>query len=553
MYINRKGYVSEISIGDSGTVSLPEAEGRRGRSRLSGIRCIHTHPNGDGRLSAVDINSMLGLNLDAITSVGVSEGRITTAFTALPAADEVGERTDSTGYGPFYHGQDANGLFGLINDIDKQLTVTVSTDRDILERAILVGLELNPGKRVNGKSEGERSLEELEELSITAGLEVVDKVLQRKQHKDSTYYIGKGKVEQLSLMCQAESVDTLVFDDELSGAQIRNIEKASGAKVVDRTTLILDIFAQRARSSEGKLQVELAQLKYRLPRLMGLGGQLSRLGGGIGTRGPGEKQLEVDRRHIRRRIGSLEEELTQLGRRRELMREGRRKNALPVVALVGYTNSGKSTLLNKLCSADVFAEDKLFATLDPTARRLELPEGRQILLVDTVGFIRKLPHELIDAFKSTLEEVAAADALLHVVDAADEEAEEHIPVVEELLSALNAFDKPAILVLNKMDIAQEDLRLPIFGSSRKAVEISATTGKGLDGLLQAISGLISSDEIEMDLLVPFDEGWVLPWLHESGAIMEKDYSGVGVRVKIKIDKSKVEKIRKFVIKQDAGQ
>ncbi|NTV90149.1 MAG: GTPase HflX, partial [Clostridiales bacterium] len=511
------------------------------------IRCIHTHPNGDGQLSTIDLNSMLGLNLDAIIAIGVKEGRITVAFAALPEMDEEGGRSATISYGPFYNGQDANGLFDVISDIDKQGTANTSTERDECEKAILVGLELNPGKKVNDKSEGERSLEELEELALTAGLEIVGKVLQKKSSKDSTYYIGKGKVEELCLICQAEGVDTLVFDDELSGAQIRNIEKASGVKVVDRTTLILDIFAQRARSSEGKLQVELAQLKYRLPRLMGFGNQLSRLGGGIGTRGPGEKQLEVDRRHIRRRIGNLEDELEQLGKRRGLMRVGRRKNALPVIALVGYTNSGKSTLLNTLCSADVFAEDKLFATLDPTARRLVLPEGRQVLLVDTVGFIRKLPHELVDAFKSTLEEVAAADLLLHVVDAADEEAEEHIPVVEELLKSLNAFDKPTILVLNKMDIAKEAVRLPIFDQTRRAIEISAKTGSGLEELQKVIAVMVGSDEAELELLAPFDEGWVMPYLHESANILEKEYTAEGVRMKIRIDKSKTEKIRKFVV------
>jgi len=547
VYINRKGKITAINVGDSGTVSLPETDGRRGNARLSGIRCIHTHPNGDGRLSAVDLNSLLKLSFDAMASVGVRDGKITNVYVAIPELDESGERTKSSVYGPFYRGQNVNGLFELVNETERHAAKTVQTRRDDRERAILVGLETDAGRLINGKSEGERSLEELKDLAATAGLEVIETVLQRKQAKDPAYYIGKGKVKELHLLGQAANIDTLVFDDELSGAQIRNIERETGFKVIDRTMLILDIFAQRARSSEGKLQVELAQLKYRLPRLMGMGGQLSRLGGGIGTRGPGEKQLEVDRRHIRKRIGSLEKELEQLGKRREQLRESRKKNLFPVVALVGYTNSGKSTLLNRLCNAGVLAEDKLFATLDPTTRKLVIPDGTPALLVDTVGFIRKLPHELIEAFKSTLEEAVYADLLIHVVDASDEEAEEHIAVVNELLLSLNAYNKPTILALNKMDIARGDIRLKTNERYVKKVEISALNGTGIEELLKAISVLVKKDEIETEILVPFDEGGALPYIHEWATIIEKNYSDKGLKMKIKIDKDKFERIKQFVL------
>jgi GTP-binding protein HflX len=547
VYINRKGIVTDVSIGDNSTVTLSEVEGRRGGSRLSGVRCIHTHPNGDGRLSDVDINAMLGLNLDAMCAVGVKEGKTTSVFVAIPEADESGERNRAAIYGPFCRGQSAKEMFFYINETDKQSPPIEKIMKDEDEKAILVGLETDPGKIVNGKTEGERSLIELAELSKTAGLQLVDMVLQKKRVKDPAYYIGKGKIDELSLMVQAKAVDTLVFDDELSGAQIRNIEQATAAKVVDRTTLILDIFAQRARSSEGKLQVELAQLKYRLPRLMGIGGQLSRLGGGIGTRGPGEKQLETDRRHIRRRIKYLEEQLDRLSQRRELLRSSRKKNDIPVVALAGYTNAGKSTLLNKLCDTDVFTENKLFATLDPTTRRLVMPDGREVLLIDTVGFIRKLPHELVNAFKSTLEEVASADILLHVVDASDEEAEEYIPVVEELLRSLGAGGKPTVLVLNKMDLADPDSRIAIPRDSQYVVEISAKTGKGIDELIDILSRLITAGEIEIVAHIPFEEGWAMSYIYDNSSILEKEYTAQGIKVKIRIDQSKIAKIGEFVI------
>lgn len=548
VYINRKGAVTEISIGDSSTVNLMEVEGRRGTMRLSGVRCIHTHPNGDARLSAVDINSLLHLNLDAMAAIGTEDGKVTGIFVALPSEGEGGERTGADIHGPFRNDDPRlDELMEMILERDRMNTETVSNEAAHREKAILVGLETSSRRQINGKSEGERSLDELEELSNTAGLVVLEKVLQRKPVKDAAYLVGRGKIEEISLLRQALDADVLVFDEELSGAQIRNIEQATGAKVVDRTTLILDIFAQRAHSSEGKLQVELAQLRYRLPRLIGLGGQLSRLGGGIGTRGPGEKKLETDRRHIRRRVSSLEEELGRLGVRRGLMREGRKQADVPVVALVGYTNAGKSTLMNTLCGVDVFAENKLFATLDPTTRKLPLPDGRQALLVDTVGFIRKLPHELVEAFKSTMEEAVYADLLLHVVDAADEEAEEHMPVVETILQSLGAVGKPTILVLNKTDLIGDERRVSVTSPADRVVEASAVTGKGLDILQRHIIELLPSQELEAEVLAPYTRGWVLPYLHENGKVLREDYREDGVYIKVKINKIKIEKVREFVL------
>lgn len=593
VYINRKGSIIDVNIGDSSTVTLSEVEGRRGKSRLSGIRCIHTHPNGDGMLSPVDLNSLISLNLDAMIALGVKQGQILDVYVAIPSVNGDCGRGGTEIHGPYKlisaeeqqivdkndssistsgnitsakifsksslgapaFAEKSEVIFPvLLNDIFKQIyeldnitPVVTETGRGTKEKAIIVGLELDYGKPVNGMSEGERSLEELLELSLTAGLEVMDKVLQRRPVKDAAFYIGRGKIEQLGLMCQALGASVLVFDDELAGAQIRNIEETTGAKVIDRTALILDIFAQRARSSEGKLQVELAQLKYRLPRLTGMGGQLSRLGGGIGTRGPGEKKLEVDRRHIRRRMSILENELKQVSKRRALLREGRSQNAIPVIALAGYTNSGKSTLMNALCHSDVFAEDKLFATLDPTTRKLMLPDGRSALLVDTVGFIKKLPHELVEAFKSTLEEVVYADILLHVADASDDEAEEKIIVAEGILRNLGAFNKPVILVLNKMDMVKEKSRLPFLNSGYPIAEISALTGEGLNMLLEDINRLIPSAEMEIALFAPYSTGWVLPYMYNNGKILAEEYTGEGVKIRAAIKRDKVEKVREFII------
>lgn len=548
VYINRKGSILDISIGDSGTVSLPVVEGRRSKSRLSGVRCIHTHPGGDGRLSDIDISSMLKLRLDAMIALGVREGRLNEIYAALPVEDETGELNEAEVLGPF--GLDNDILNTIINTIaqrEKSSKITGFINEDGIERAILVGLETTPGKIINGKSEGERSLDELEELVLTAGVEVVQRVLQRKSVKDTAFYIGKGKTGEINLLRQALNADVIIFDDELSGAQFRNIEEVVGVKVIDRTTLILDIFAQRARSKEGKLQVELAQLKYRLPRLIGLGNQLSRLGGRIGTRGPGEKKLEVDRRHIRRRVTFLENELEGISRRRGLMRDGRRNNEVPSIALVGYTNAGKSTLMNTLCKSDVFAEDKLFATLDTTIRKLVLPDDRETILIDTVGFIRKLPHELIEAFKSTLEETVFADVLLHVVDASSEECEEQISVVNEILNSLSALERPIIMVLNKIDMLRNTSRFPITGSGDKTIEVSAITGQGLDDLLQKIGEILPQDEMVIDLLAPYKEGWIIPFIHENGKLLNEEFSESGVIIKASMNKIKIDRISDYVI------
>ena len=355
-------------------------------------------------------------------------------------------------------------------------------------------------------------------------------MLQRKSKPDTATYLGSGKADELSLECQAREADLVIFDDELTGVQMHNLEQIlRGVKVLDRTALILDIFAQRAQSREGRLQVELAQMAYQLPRLIGKGVAMSRLGGGIGTRGPGETRLEMDRRRIRKRMGDLRREIDALGSQRSLRRARREKNKVPVVALVGYTNAGKSTLLNALSGAGVLAEDKLFATLDPVIRTVKLPTGGEFLLVDTVGFIRKLPHTLVDAFQSTIEEALLADVLLIVSDGASDELLHQHDVVLEVLSSLGAADKPRIDVVNKIDRMQMPPQWP------GAIQISAKTGEGLDNLLAAIGRQLRGIARPARVTIPYAQGGLLSTLHEEANVLSETYEDTGVCVEAMLD------------------
>ncbi|MDR1701229.1 MAG: GTPase HflX, partial [Sporomusaceae bacterium] len=373
------------------------------------------------------------------------------------------------------------------------------------------------------------SLEELKNLAETAGAEVIGKITQKRVKPDTSFYIGKGKVEEINLLRQEKEAKLIIFDDELSLAQKRNLEQALSVKVVDRAELILDIFAQRARSYEGKLQVELAQLKYALPRLTGQGLVLSRLGGGIGTRGPGETKLEVDRRKMRERIGEIQKEIENLKKHRALHRQQRQKARIPVISLIGYTNTGKSTLLNQLTNADVLAENKLFATLDPTTRRLLLPSGREALLTDTVGFIRKLPHQLIDAFRSTLEEVVEADLLLHVIDASHPDWQEQSDAVFVVLRELNADHKPILTLFNKTDRQENEHVLERMLRSRpESIGICARAKTNFDQLLAMIDNALAGKNIDTSLLIPYSESALLAKLHAAAAVTSSDYRPDGV-------------------------
>ena len=396
-------------------------------------------------------------------------------------------------------------------------------------RAVLVTI----AERGQDVPECERSLDELERLLDTAGGTAFAKIIQVKEAFDPRTCIGKGKVAEIKELCEANGVDLVIFDFELTPAQIRNLENdIAVASVIDRSMLILDIFALHATSGEGKLQVELAQLKYSAPRLIGKGSELSRQGGGIGTRGPGESKLETDRRHLHERVVALERKLEELEENRATMRQQWDKSGLTKVALVGYTNAGKSSLLNRLTGAGVLAQDKLFATLDPTTRKMELPDGVSILLTDTVGFIRKLPHHLVKAFKSTLDEVRYADILLIVSDAADPEADEHIAVAREVISDLDSADKPTIYVYNKCDTL-DSVEYGIRGDDR--VNLSARTGDGVDGLLNLISEYIMRSKKVCKLLIPYSEQGIVSSLYNTYTVNSVDYTDNGVAVEAVLD------------------
>jgi GTP-binding protein HflX len=423
-------------------------------------------------------------------------------------------------------------------------------ERSFREKIVVVGVTRPPAS----EAETERHLDELELLVATAGADVVARVQQRRDVPDPATYVGRGKAEELRFVSESADADTVVFDDELSPAQSRNLEKILGRTAIDRTAVILDIFAQNARTEEGRLQVELAQLQYRLPRLRGRGTALSQQAGRIGTRGPGETQLEVDRRRVVRRVHKLESELARLSRRRRLQRRGRRRSELASVSLVGYTNAGKSTLLNALTGAGVVAEERLFATVDPRTRRFALPGGEHVLVSDTVGFVRKLPHQLVEAFHSTLEVVLEADLLVHLVDISAPDPVAQIEVVRGVLSEIGAASIPELLVFNKCDLAPEAAR-EIGGRyvDEGPVVISAATGDGLDRLSEAIAKQLLAGSQVVDLCIPYDRGDVLAALHREGEVMSNtDADGNGMLVRARLGPTAVARFARFELGEGAG-
>ena len=412
------------------------------------------------------------------------------------------------------------------------------------EKVIIAGLHTGSRDYINDTTD--ESMHELAELVDTAGGEVVGEMVQNRPMPEGATYLGEGKLMELKLAIEDTGATLVVFDDELSPIQLRNISDILGVRVLDRSMLILDIFAMRARSGEGKLQVELAQLKYQLPRLRGMGLELSRTGGGIGTRGPGETKLESDRRHIRTRIAALEEQIREIKKHRDLLRKRRRKDGHIVCAIVGYTNAGKSTLLNRLTDAGVFAEDKLFATLDTTSRAITLSDNRQIIMIDTVGFIRKLPHYLIEAFKSTLEEAAEADFIIHVIDASSSEADNRIKVVCDVLDEIGAGGKPYINVYNKCDLENCCIASDNGG---KNVFISAKTGQGIADLMAAIADTAPGKKFERQLLIPYSDGSVLNELHKNEKVLDEEYRGDGVYIKVLADEAVFQAIKQYEINE----
>ena len=520
VYVSRDGDVLDVTVGVIDSVPLLDLRLRRNSRRLSCVRCIHTHPGGSARLSDVDIAALRSLMLDSMCAVGVSaDGRVTGVSAAFLTEKENGlPGVSITEIYPLKKLPQAEWMREIVLADERVTRGEDAEEKALPERALLVGIE------------SEKSLDELAALAESAGAQVVGRSFQKRTRPDGATFVGSGKAAELQLDAQALEADVVIFDDELTGAQTRNLEEMIGVKVIDRTTLILDIFAQRAQSGEGKLQVQLAQLKYRAGRLIGQGLILSRLGGGIGTRGPGETKLEIDRRRIREQITALKRELEALQKQRQLRRRNRERNAIPIVSLVGYTNTGKSTLLNQITDAGVYAENKLFATLDAVSRRVEMPDGGEFLLVDTVGFISKLPHDLVEAFHSTLEEAALSDLLVIVSDASSPDALSQHQVVEEVLSQIGADTQPRLDVLNKCDLCSgEGMILPEVPG---ALRISARTGEGVEALLAAIARALRKTEKKMRLLVPFSQYGVVGELRQKGRVIEESHEENGTRLTV---------------------
>lgn len=529
VYITRFGEVADVLIGRADSIDLPDLRLRRGERRLSMVRCVHTHPRATGELSDVDVSALLSMRFDAMCAVGVSEdGRPTSVQCAFLDAESEGHvrRTELISARRLPQEE----WLAEIERTDAAYRAANPATRTGRERAVLVGIE------------SEESLDELEELAKTAGAETVLRVLQKRPKPDPVFCVGKGKAEELSLRCQAAQADVVIFDEELSGVMQKNLEETLRLKVVDRTALILDIFAARASTREGKLQVEMAQLRYRSQRLLGQGLVLSRLAGGIGTRGPGESKLEVNRRRIRERLTDLERELEQIERQRGLRRQSREKNGVPIVALVGYTNAGKSTLFNRLTGADVYVENQLFATLDSVSRPIELPHGGKALLVDTVGFIRKLPHELVKAFRATLEEARLADVLIMVLDGADAQMEGRRRTVEEVLDSLGATEAPRVEAVNKCDLIAPDAQ-----SLPGALYISASTGENVEKLLLRVESELEAGAQEVRLLIPFSRYALVSRLHAMGGVLEQRHSEEGVEMRMRMTPQNV----KFACREGA--
>ena len=427
----------------------------------------------------------------------------------------------------------------------RRLTASV-TDLDVVrQRALLIGM-VHDGSAL---TEGDRSLEELELLTDTAGSDPVEAVLVRRDRPDPATFIGKGKLSELVAESHMLDIDVVVFDNELSPAQQRNLQQAFQCDVVDRVALILDIFAQHAHTHEGRLQVELAQHRYRLPRLRGKGVELSRLGAGIGTRGPGETKLETDLRRILERVSKIERELKEAARSADTRAKSRKRSGLPVAAIVGYTNAGKSTLFNRLTEADVLVEDRLFATLGSTVRKLDLPDGHRALMSDTVGFVRRLPHELVEAFRSTLEEAADADLHVHVVDASDPDPDGQIAAVREVLNEIDAADVPEILIFNKIDIAEPAVVRRLLTVYEGSVATSALTGANIEDVTAAIVEGLDAVTVKATLLIPYDRGDVVAAVHEAGEVLDEQHGEEGTEVTVRLPAAIAERLSAYVLSE----
>ena len=546
--IDRNGNVIDISIGDSSTVNLPLIPVYD--KKLSGVRIVHTHPGGNPHLSSVDISALIKLKLDCIVSIGVSDNGITGYEVAICSIvnDELSyDRTPLTDLNSFDY-------LDEIKEVEELLRKREIKEDDS-EYAILVGID------------EEKYLDELEELAYACDVKVVGKFFQKRKKVDPVFLIGSGKVQELSLVRQIRKANLIIFDEELSGLQLKMLEEFTGCKVIDRTTLILEIFARRARTREAKLQVELAQLKYRANRLIGFGITMSRLGGGVGTKGPGEKKLEIDRRIIKKNITYLKNELEAVKKIRATQREKREDSGMPKVSLVGYTNVGKSTLRNilvdlypsdkNLKKEEVLSKDMLFATLDTTTRTIALKDKRVISLTDTVGFIQKLPHDLIESFKSTLEEVIFSDLILHVADLASEDIFEQIEAVENVLTELKCLDKVKILVLNKIDKAIEEKGQDIVAKKINEIKekypnyhiivTSAVTQENLGKLIDLIQEYLPMTSYNCKVLIPYSNTDLVAMLHRNAIVKSEEYADNGILIEVILNEKEYNLLGKYIL------
>ncbi|NTW72095.1 MAG: GTPase HflX [Eubacteriaceae bacterium] len=521
---DKRNEIIELGVGDFRSASFPEID----YSKISGVRSFHTHPNGNPELSEQDKSAMLSLGLELLGAVVEHDGKI---FAGIGVIDIEKEAEVVKLQGTFklralseFDISDYSLKVGEFRR--KRLTVV----KDETERVLLIGVNV---KNKGGFLDIESSMAELRELALTAGSVPVDMIIQNKAKIDSNFYIGKGKLQELKEMIQIKKINTIICNDELNAIQLRIIETFLGTKVIDRTALILDIFAKHARTGEGKLQVELAQLKYRIPRLMGLGKVLSRTGGGIGTRGPGEKKLETDKRSINKQINVLEKRIKDLQSVRNIQKSRRVKNEIPIVSLVGYTNAGKSTLFNRISSSSVLVEDKLFATLDSTTRNIKI-DDKEFLLSDTVGFIEKLPHDLVESFKSTLDEVKDSDLILQVIDSSNINCLKQINIVEDVLKSIGCENKEMLYVFNKIDLVDEAFDENYSLVRGNKIKISSVTGEGVDELLSYIGKKIFGEMITKTLSIPYSESKYVSYLHSLGVITEERYEEDMIYLDIKI-------------------
>lgn len=543
--IDRRGKVIEISIGDSSTVQLPLLN--TSDRRLAGVRIVHTHPSGYSNLSSVDISALMKLKLDAVLALGVDENGINGVCVGFCKIENGILGYEQIGPLSLEVAENMNYLERLEN-VEAELRKKEIQESDE-EVAILVGID------------NEESLQELGELARACNIRVVDTLYQKKYKADPIFFIGSGKAKSLALLQQVKGANILIFDEELSGVQLKHLELITGCKVIDRTTLILEIFARRAKTREAKIQVELAQLKYRSTRLIGLGSMMSRTGGGIGTKGPGEKKLEIDRRRIREAIHDLKQELEKIRKNRGVQRERREESGIPKISLAGYTNAGKSTLRNKIVELypgdnatkkeEVFAENLLFATLDTTTRSILLPDKRLASLTDTVGFVRKLPHDLVEAFKSTLEEVIFSDLIIHVVDASSETVREQINAVEIVLDELGASDKATILALNKIDCAEEEVlnSLKEEFAHYEIVEISAKQNINIELLLEICTKSLPKTIKKCRYLIPYSESSMVAYLHRNAILDSEEFEGEGTVIVANVNNETFGKCKKFLVEE----